>query len=124
MVRSIFFPAPLVLNFLYCTPLKLTFGEMNESENYHLHTLPTDFTLQLAGNGTVSVYVSFTERNPNAITADFVMEGSYPLQYYVGDNDKSDFFLTVISGSTPAPVRVEKEFYDTTIVGKTKMTFQ
>ena len=110
--------APYLANFQYCVPLTLTLGE-NQSENYHLHTTPVEFTLEVLVNETVSVYGSFKERNPNAITADFTLEGLFPLQYYV-NNNRMDLFLTITSSSSNALVEINKKFYDATSVGKTK----
>lgn len=111
-----FVAAPFLLSFLHCTPLSLTL-DTNLSENYHFHTIPTEFTLQAEANGSITVYGSFTKRNPNAITADFVLRDSHSLQYYVRNNHKSDFFLTIISTSAKTPITIQWKVYDTTNIG-------
>ena len=76
--------APVLLNFSRCSLLELT--------------LQTEAALafQAMTNGTISIYGSFYQRSPNPITADFVIQGSQVLSYYVGNSNIEILFLTVV----------------------------
>lgn len=98
-------------------PLEVALG-VNQSEYYHLYTLPSQFTLQVTANGTAGVFGSFTVRNPNPVTADFIIDGEEMQHYYI--INESELFLTVVSFSSEnVAVRITKEFHDTTNSGKT-----
>ena len=71
-------------------------------------------------NGKVGVYGSFIVRNPSPITADFVIEGSDTLYYYIeNDGKKNHLFLTVISlSSVTITLQLNMIFYDATTLSK------
>lgn len=85
--------APVLLNFSRCSLLELT---LQTEAALAFQVNSTNFTLQAMTNGTISIYGSFYQRSPNPVTADFVIQGSQVLSYYVGNSNIEILFLTVV----------------------------
>ena len=90
---------------------------------------PEGMTFSASVMGEAGIYASFTERNPNPLTADIQTRGSGQIRLFISQSDESNrkkrqstttvtIYIAVISlGEGNTTVNVSSEFSDITNFG-------